>query len=259
MLNVLLFYLKQILRKVIPVPNFLVRRTIKKYLKKYPAVLSLDDTVQLILKGYSIVRFGDGELNLIFGKGIYFQKFDVNLSLRLKKIIRLGINHENNFAVCIQRMKYGGKFWRNYWFWNGGEVCKLLNNKLQYGDLGVSRHIDLEGFNKLIDYWKGKKVLVITGQNSKLMKEIKLVENLNFKFLLFASTNAFDEYSEILDKTKKHIRENNTNLVLVSLGPTSNLLCYDLSMQMKIQSLDIGHLLNTVSYKKFGTVLYDRL
>jgi hypothetical protein len=47
-------------------------------------IISAEDTLnEIIYNNKSISRFGDGEFNLIFGRGIKFQKTNKNLSKRL--------------------------------------------------------------------------------------------------------------------------------------------------------------------------------
>ena len=53
------------------------------------------ETIELLKKGYSIGRFGDGEINIAMGKtdGISFQKYSVELQKNLQKLLG-----ENSFA-----------------------------------------------------------------------------------------------------------------------------------------------------------------
>jgi hypothetical protein len=52
------------------------KKIISNMKEKYPRVLSTSETLELIVKKKkSIIRFGDGEFNIILGRGIYYQKY----------------------------------------------------------------------------------------------------------------------------------------------------------------------------------------
>jgi hypothetical protein len=60
----------------------------KQFLKRL-TIFSPEETLEEIIKNNkSISRFGDGELGFIFGNGIFFQKFNKNLSKRLYNILK---------------------------------------------------------------------------------------------------------------------------------------------------------------------------
>lgn len=53
-----------------------------------PSILSKEDTLNLVLEQrMSLSRFGDGELKLIDGGSIGFQKVDAKLAERLRQIL----------------------------------------------------------------------------------------------------------------------------------------------------------------------------
>ena len=55
---------------------------------KEPIVKNIEETIlELVHSNRSIARYGDGELDLITGKDIPFQKNDVGLVERLKNIL----------------------------------------------------------------------------------------------------------------------------------------------------------------------------
>lgn len=56
-----------------------------------PKIKNLEETIdKLISSDCSIARFGDGEIAIINGNDIPFQKFDKSLSIRLTEILQGG-------------------------------------------------------------------------------------------------------------------------------------------------------------------------
>ena len=57
------------------------------------SVLSIDQSLDYLLeKGASVVRFGDGEMDLIAGRGIPYQEYDPELSARLREMMAMESN-----------------------------------------------------------------------------------------------------------------------------------------------------------------------
>ena len=64
-----------------------------------PQIETHDKTVEtLVTTSNNIVRFGDGEVAIINGKNISFQKYDTNLASKLKEIL---IKDQANLLVGI--------------------------------------------------------------------------------------------------------------------------------------------------------------
>lgn len=54
-------------------------------------VKDIDESLDLILnKHKSVIRFGDGEFNIIRGESIFYQDYNKELALRLESIILSG-------------------------------------------------------------------------------------------------------------------------------------------------------------------------
>jgi hypothetical protein len=245
------FFINTFFRKTIPIPSNIIRYRIKYYQNKYPKVLSLDETFNLVLSGFSISRFGDGELNIVFGRGISFQSYSQELCDKLKIILRIGFNEKLKFVCGIQRLKFGGVFWRKYWFFHIRQIIQLLNYDTSYGDLGFSRHINDYNFYRFKQYISDKRILIIYG-STKLNMSSELFENTEYYLIKSKPKNAYSEYQNILQSMEEIIHQKQINLILISLGPTASVLAYEACFQFHIQSLDIGHLTNTFDLQKKG-------
>ncbi len=223
--------------------------------KKYaaPTVLSDRETVQYILqKGCSVCRFGDGELNLMKGIGIKFQKFDGTLRRRLQEIAmsnqteRALICIPNIFATLDAFTKESGDWWKKYVRCTRGYWYKMFRNG-PYGDTNVTRFYvenkdkDRDEYVKqLKEIWREKRVLIVEGAKSRLGMGNDLFSNTaDIKRLICPSADAFKVYPQILEETKQKIGTGHYDLMICALGPTATVLCYDTASE--IQSLDLGH------------------
>lgn len=214
-----------------------------------------EDTIKKMADGMSICRFGDGEFNLIFGKGIGFQPYSDLLSSRLKEIL---INQEanNNILISIPKIfrrdfsnynDFAFEFWKRYYRKNVIRISKIINKDMFYYSSQVTRFYmdakDKSACDKNIEnlkrIWKNKDLLIVEGCQTRmgvgndLLKEAKSI-----KRILCPAENAFEKYQEILNSCLKQTKN---CLVLIALGPTATVLAYDLSHQ-GYQALDIGHI-----------------
>ena len=56
--------------------------------------MTIDESIEYLIKNKcSLSRFGDGEMKLILGNRISFQKYDSKLSKRLKEVL------QSNFLI----------------------------------------------------------------------------------------------------------------------------------------------------------------
>ena len=129
------FYRIRGIKKHIVIFNIIMDKIVKK-----PEINDSIKTIEEIVNNnFSISRYGDGEFKLIYGEDLLFQKYDKNLSDRLKEIL---ISNEEKHLVCIpkqiistdwlnDRAKY---FWDNYLSLNRYKLYKLIDNKKVYYD-----------------------------------------------------------------------------------------------------------------------------
>ena len=108
-------------------------------------ILDIHDSLDILLdKRKSISRFGDGELSIILGGNTRFQKFDQNLSNRLKEILSnnqdfccIGIPDEIN--SLNNRIPVEKEFWINYLYVHRKMWLELLNLEKIYLSSNISR------------------------------------------------------------------------------------------------------------------------
>jgi len=219
--------------------------------KNVPQVKNINKTIDLILKGNSITRFGDGEFRLINGFSIPYQKYDKNLQKKLKQIFQEKVNKlliglPETFS-SLNKFTFPERiFWRKYMFKNRNSIYKLIDINKEYVSAFFSRpYLRYKNkkntsyiFNKIKKIWNKKNILIIEGDGTRIGVGNNLLDNvLTVKRIICPNINAFDKYTQILETTLKY----KSDLILVALGPTAKILTYDLT-KLGIQTIDIGHL-----------------
>ena len=109
-------------------------------------ILSIDKTIEFMsVRGNSIVRYGDGEFQLMNGKGITsYQEFDEMLGKRLRQIAN---TVEEGILVCIPEPMCGVSnyvfssrvHWTNQLLQNSSMYRKVIKKDRVYGNSFVSR------------------------------------------------------------------------------------------------------------------------
>lgn len=238
--------------------QYIIRKSkLEKIKAEYPTVMSTTDTLNKILKGNSIARFGDGELQIIIGKSLgkrgaknEYQVYDKNLAKKLREIIK---TPTENCIVAIDRYsdehndkkdyKYGLSYFENFWYRNWNKLKNLYKYDYDYGCTATSR-VSVFKENSLNDIkkiWENKKVLFVVGEKSRFVMEPRLFQNIKeADMLVTKGKSSFEQYDNIIKQIKLYSKD---WLIFLSLGPTATVLAYELSKE-GYQALDLGHLPN---------------
>lgn len=220
---------------------------------KKPNIKSPDETIaELIEKGASFCRFGDGEFCLMEDKSIAFQKSDPALSRRLTEIFQSNI--ENIFIgipYCyyssVENMrKLQKNFIRSWVAQNRNKITALSVPGKQYYDTCCSQiyamyeSFDFDAyFSKIKEIWLNRDIVIICGKTVFDAIETNIFDCArSVEYQYAPSVNAFNVYDEILIKARQ-IEKN--KLVIIILGPTATVLAYDLAKE-GFQALDFGHI-----------------
>ena len=216
-------------------------------------VKSIDETLDYIIEHQSsLVRFGDGEINMLAGHSIPYQNYDEELVSTMREII--GLESTKDLVVCLpdaftDRFKFTSwaiPFWKEHMD-HYMDFYRELCTDSWYGSTFVSRpYIDFEDkspakgqFDKLKSIWKNRDLLIVEGATSRsgvgndLFDEAKSI-----KRIVCSSHSAYSRVDEIEQEIEKHA---DGRLILCMLGPTAKVLAYHLS-QKGHQVLDIGHI-----------------
>lgn len=218
-----------------------------------------DQTIEMLKQGYSIGRFGDGEINICcerYGAG-GFQDLNLELSKDLNKILMLDTNREEKFLIAIistfgsfsgynKRQK---KYYAHYNFTRRNWLLRHICNRgreQKYADPLFARmwgfHEDTKQslynkVEKLNAIWENKRLLIVEGAdckvgiNSDLLYSAKKIER-----IIVPSKNAFDKRTEIVELICK---QKDIDIILLICGPTATVLAYDL-YKLGYQAIDFG-------------------
>lgn len=253
-------------------PVLFIYSTIQMRTKKLTVYSELD-TMKMLKQGYSISRFGDGEINIAMGKkyGINFQKYSSSLQSRLVEILGEKSIENSNFLIGIPELmstyhEYRYKqivFWsifnsskRN---WVISHLYKEGKNQL-YGDAlfarvsGFKNYSHGEFYKKITllkEIWSKKRVLIVEGEKVRLGVGNDLLSTAEkIDRILVPAANAYDYYDEILTVVAE---QKNIDLVLIVAGAMATVLAYDL-YKRGYQAIDIGQFNDdyTDAIMKFG-------
>ncbi len=227
-------------------------------------VLTNEETVDYILKNSSsVVRFGEGEVQLMNGGNLDFQIYDPILAEKMLKV--LSVQSTEQFVVCVPDVFHDlGRFRlpvRLWWKQHLQRYQQFYREKYTsgwYGSAFISRpYMDWKRgtvsnlyFEKLKQIWNGRDLLIVEGRYSRSGVGNDLFDNArSVQRILCPSQNAFSVYEEIKACTEQYA---DGKMVLVMLGPTAKVLAYDLFLD-GYRALDLGHIDSEYEWFKLGT------
>lgn len=220
---------------------------------KAPDVAGVEETIdKIVTDKCSVSRFGDGEIKLIAGKNLNFQKASPDVSNKLKNVLS---GDDDGIMICIADMfnkdgRYNEdslKHWKKHLSRYRREWYKYLRKDKKYYNASMTRqYIDLkdkstadEIFKSVKRIWDGREIVIIEGEMSRLGVENDLFDNAKeIHRIVCPSVQAFSKYDEILAEAKK---VSSDKLILLALGPCATVLAYDLN-KLGYQAVDIGHI-----------------
>lgn len=223
------------------------------------------DTLNVILnKRSSVIRFGDGEFDLIRGKDIPYQVYDPKLSERLRNIIIRG--NYNNTIICLPDVfkamdRYTDSaqnfFYKRFFYQNQKFLREIGRTNNWYGSTFISRpYIDLKDksnsayyFKKLRNVWNNKNILIVEGKYTRSGEGNDLFSNArSIKRIICPSKNCYSKIEEIEEAIVNNCKN---RVVLLMLGPTAKVIVDDLS-KIDNQLIDIGHIDSEYEWFKMG-------
>lgn len=205
--------------------------------------------------GGSFVRFGDGELDIIFGNGSpNYQESVPMLAVNLQHILT---QPQPNLLICIPEVfnlnqlthlsTESEYFWKRFLVKNKSQLSKITIPQYKYGSSQITRpylrqknksvsgHI-FQLFKSLLT---NRDLVIVEGERTRFGVGNDLVVSASsVKRILGPSKNAFKYIDSILHECLKQSR---TSLFLVALGPAAKVLISRL-VEHGYQAYDVGHL-----------------
>ena len=230
-----------------------------------PAIIvrDIDQTLDYVIENQSsIIRFGDGEIDLMLGKSIPYQVYDEKLASQLKEIISLQSDEQlviglpNVFADRSNFTPAAEAFWKGHLEHHLKDYVELARADW-YGTTFVSRpYIDyvdksqsFSQFEKLKHIWKDEDILIVEGVTSRSGVGNDLFDGANsIKRIICPSHNAYSRIEEIQEAVLQYVE---SRLILCMLGPTAKILSYNL-FKRGYRVLDVGHIDSEYEWMKMG-------
>ncbi len=207
----------------------------------YPLVRSEEETLQRVLAGASLARFGDGEFKHCSDKANVSQSADRKLGDRLRGILKesgscmVGIPNLN--PAAMQRMDDQK---RTFWEPFRRSAAPLLEPGRVYASAFISRpdsapQINTPAYWTAIEsLWHTTDVTLVRGSTKGLTSE-DLEGAGTVTEIICPRQHAFAEYEDILARIGRPKR------ALLCLGPTATVLAVDLAAR-GVHAIDLGHI-----------------
>jgi len=215
----------------------------------YPAVLGESATLDRILAGASIARFGDGEFKIAaHGAGIKSQPADERLTERLKAILidsgscMVGIP---NIHSETPKAEFWGKHAR---------FAALLDGSRRYVSSFITRPDSAPWINeqsywdRLESLWLGQDVTLVTG-SKKSLKADDLIGAGVVTEIQGPAQGAWADYESLLKRVGRPRR------AIMCLGPTATVMAVDLCAR-GVHAIDLGHIAMFLRKRRRGEPMW---
>lgn len=217
-------------------------------------IKSSEETVEEILNGKSLIRFGDGEFGIYRGRDIHYQRWSPELKEWFLKI-------KNDFeeqgeacpyvlAVPRRFMTVRGTFlakkrvYVSSWSQSRYDFKKNFRHDLPYGDSFLFEKGNREIYSKI---WSDKSCpenIIFVHNNEQYAEYFADTYNKNTVFVKCPARDSFEELSSLENEIREKIKENNWEksdfLLTISAGPAGKVLVYKLSKE-GYRCIDAGH------------------
>jgi hypothetical protein len=205
----------------------------------YPKVAGEVDTIRKICKGFSIARFGDGEVKMI-EKHVYTRELIPvpALSAELRQVIEQP--HEK-CLIGIPTMDPKGTKYQNWQrhiprfckYFREGDGRSYYSALITRPDCGVWME-SREYYEQVIRIWADKKrIAIVSEASSKLLSCVRETHE-----VVHIECPMYGAYA-CIDSLEKQVVEAKPDLALLSVGPTATCLANRLSKR-GLQAVDLG-------------------
>ncbi len=201
-------------------------------LQQYPHVLGESETLDQVLAGRSLARYGDGELKMCEGSSIKSQKVIPALTQRLRDILL----DSGECLVGIPNIHSDTPKPR----WQEFAVYSRLLAARPYVSAFISRPdsapwIDTDEYWARVEaLWVGRDVTLVRGKTKSLVAD-DLVGAQSITEIVAPPQHAWSAYDELLERIGTPGR------VLICLGPTATVMAVDLCRR-GVHAVDLGHI-----------------
>lgn len=210
--------------------------------------MSERDTLEAILKGNSIGRFGDGEWRCAIGGGCTSQQPHPHLATELRAALRPSstpkyiVGIPNPFNGCPRE-----ESWIKY---TEARFSNLLEERQNYYSSFITRPdnapwIDTkEYWSRVRDLWRAQNIVLVVGDKKSITSEMIAPECASFKEIWGPRQHAYADIdkleAEIIGAATGANSENRAR-ILMCLGATATVLAHRLARK-NFHAIDMGHI-----------------
>lgn len=203
---------------------------------KYPQVAGEFHTMEMVSKGYSLARFGDGELKMCQGYGYCREPGSPELASELTGVL---VNSNARCLVGIPTYDKSGPKYQN-WLRHKERFESVLAHGKPYYSAFVSRPdsapwIDCAEYGELVEsVWLDKKAAVICEPDGSMIKTVRL-RAAQAKHIKCPRHRAYAQISNLFDR----VMDYGPDVVIMSAGPTATCLA-DRFARVSVHAVDMG-------------------
>lgn len=215
-------------------------------------VLSAEETITEIMKGRSLIRFGDGEFGIYKGKDIHYQVWSSELK---ECFIKIKEKYQKEQDTCPYLLAVPNKFmkirsselikkrvWASSWAEARLYFKKNFNTNIIYGDAFVFEKKNRELYDKLWKTSSVNKTIIFLHNDEKYAKAFEQRYNKKVIFVKCPAQNTFQDIKAIQQECEDKIATFAVDelLFVVSAGPAGKVLIYNFTNK-GYQCIDTGH------------------
>jgi hypothetical protein len=205
----------------------------------YPKVLGEQETLERVLAGESIARYGDGELKIMLGGNCVSQVANTSLAVEMRRLLE----NKTRAMIGIPTLDPRCPKLAN-WTKLAPRFARLTNAKKLYGSSFISRPdsapwINTEKyFDQLESLWSGRRVTFVGNGVRSLTAEF--LESHGASKVDWVKCPYRDAYSFIHQLYELCVKLDNPRIILC-VGPTATCLAERLA-QVGRHAIDLGHI-----------------
>lgn len=225
--------------------------------------LNSNDTIDYLLQSNkSLIRWGDGESAIFFGRSIKFQCANKDISSDLKRIIQSYSENKSDFLLAGPNLYLQASLLDlikikklTTWLHTRYIFGRIISKGVILGDAFIFRPLSLLKNDDIERLWSDSNVVLIHSRIEVYNDFKNKYAHLKVGFVAIDDLNAYDSVTLILQKVENVCFENgfnkNNTKILISAGPTAKVLVYKLT-EIGYISYDIGQYFNWKFYGKLN-------
>lgn len=211
--------------------------------------LSMMDTMDQLVAGKSIARWGDGEIKLMVQPefDLMYQKSNTSLVADLRRMLA-GYDMTADRLLLALPTVFTTRLWMGIWSENWHVLGPILEvSTASWGNTHISRppFFQRHGTDAVAAWrrvWEGKRICVVAGRGSRFELLPELFDNV--AGVIRVDSEPSDAYVTLPDLKRRPHDVDDVDLFLLALGPSGTVMAGHLASEAggARQAIDIGHL-----------------